>query len=59
MNFKVDALVQLYLQENSDEKKNELPTCSMDLDNPTYGLFKKPGRYRVVSERSALRTLGK
>ena len=45
MKFKVDALVQLYLQENSDEKKNELPTGSKDLDNPTYGLFKKLGCY--------------
>ena len=59
MKFKADDLVQLYLRENSDEKKNELPMCSKDLDNPTYDLFKKPRHYRVVSERSALRTLGK
>jgi hypothetical protein len=26
-------------------KKKKLPLCSKDLDNPTYGLFKKPGRY--------------
>jgi hypothetical protein len=49
MKFKLYALVQLYLRENSDEKKKKkkkkLPTCSEDLDNPTYSLFKKPGRY--------------
>jgi hypothetical protein len=27
------------------KKKKELPMCSKDLDNPTYGLFKRPGRY--------------
>jgi transposase InsO family protein len=45
MKFKLDALVHLYLRENFDEKKKELPTCSKDLDNLTYSLFKKPGRY--------------
>jgi hypothetical protein len=52
MKFKLDALVHLYLRENSDEKKKKkkkkkkkLPTCSEDLDNPTYGLVKKSGRY--------------
>ena len=35
----------MYLRENSDEKKTELPTCSKDLNNPTYGLFKKLGCY--------------
>ena len=29
------------------KKKNELPTCIKDLDNPTYGLFKRPGRYSL------------
>jgi hypothetical protein len=28
------------------KKKKELPMCSKDLDNPTYGLFEKPGRYK-------------
>jgi hypothetical protein len=41
------------------KKKKELSLCSKDLDNPTYGLFKKPGRYIVVSEQLALRTVGK
>jgi hypothetical protein len=47
MKFKLDALVHLYLQENSDEKKKkkELLMCSKDLDNFTDDLFKKPGRY--------------
>jgi hypothetical protein len=46
MKFKLDALVHLHLCGNSDKKKKkELSLCSKDLDNPTYGLFKKPGRY--------------
>jgi hypothetical protein len=35
--------------ENSDackeKKKKKIPMCSKDLDNPTYGLFKRLGRY--------------
>jgi hypothetical protein len=46
MKFKLDTLVHLHLCGNSDKKKKkELSLCSKDLDNPTYGLFKKPGRY--------------
>jgi hypothetical protein len=48
MKFKLDALVHLHLRGNSDKKKKKkkvLQTCSKDLDNLTYGLFKKPGRY--------------
>ena len=52
MKFKVDTLVQLYLRENSDEKKkNELLMCNKDLDNSTYDLFKKPGRYNAPSTK--------
>jgi hypothetical protein len=60
MKFKLDALIHLHYEETlMKKKKKELPTCSKDLDNLTYGLFKRPGRYRVVSEQSALMTLGK
>jgi hypothetical protein len=63
MKFKLDALVHLHyeetLMEKKKKKKKELPTYSKDLDNLTYGLFKRPRHYRVVSEQSALRTLGK
>jgi hypothetical protein len=46
MKFKLNALVHLYLRENSyEKKKRELPMYSEDLDNLTYGLFKKLGRY--------------
>jgi hypothetical protein len=33
------------MKKKKKKKKKELPMCSKDLDNPTYGLFKKPGRY--------------
>jgi hypothetical protein len=33
-------------------KKKELPMCSKDLDNLTYGLLKKPGRYSHSSTLS-------
>ena len=49
MKFKLDALVNLYLQENSDEEEKgkwELLMCSKDLDNTTYNLLKKLGRYK-------------
>jgi hypothetical protein len=29
------------------KNKNELSMCSKNLDNPTYGLFKKPGSYNI------------
>ena len=35
-----------YIYEKTLIKKNELPTSNKDLDNPTYGLFKKPRGYR-------------
>jgi hypothetical protein len=46
MKFKLDALVYLHYEETLiKKKKKELQTCSKDLDNLTYGLFKKPRRY--------------
>jgi hypothetical protein len=39
MKFKLDALVHLYYEETlMKKKKKELPTCSKDLDNLTYGV---------------------
>jgi hypothetical protein len=44
------------------KKKIELSTCSKDLDNLTYGLFKRPGRYSMIALHegfiSILETLG-
>jgi hypothetical protein len=46
MKFKLVVLVHLHYEETlMKKKKKELPTCIKDLDNLTYGLFKKPGRY--------------
>jgi hypothetical protein len=39
--------IYIYEETLIKKKKKELPMCSKDLDNPTYGLFKKLGRYRV------------
>jgi hypothetical protein len=46
MKIKLDALVHLYFQENSDEDKKKkgylhAVVSREDLDNPTYGLPEK------------------
>jgi hypothetical protein len=39
MKFELDALVHLHYEETlMKKKKKELPTCSKDLDNLTYGV---------------------
>jgi hypothetical protein len=62
MKFKLDALVHLHYEETLMKKKIELPTCSKDLDNLTYGLFKRAGRYSMIVLHegfiSILETLG-
>jgi hypothetical protein len=39
------------LIKKKKRKKRELQTCSKDFDNLTYGLFKKPGRYRIPQNK--------
>jgi hypothetical protein len=41
--------IYIYEETLIKKKKRELPLCSKELDNPTYGLFKKPGRYKLAA----------
>jgi hypothetical protein len=47
--------IYIYEETLIKKKKRELPLCSKDLDNPTYGLFKKAGALQVNLPENELR----